>query len=101
MPETKVLNTRTLVTIIGANISIQSYYDQGIVNNNILEGFISDSVKTVEGVDFIEGQLGIRMNDQYPSGIDVTIDSEGNLIIVGDSVEKYSLDASGNLIYTE
>jgi hypothetical protein len=100
MPETKVLNTRTLVTIIGANISIQSYYDQGIVNNNILEGFISDSIKTVEGMNFIEGELGIRMQN-YPSKIDVTLDDNGNLVIVGDDADKYSLDASGNLIYTE
>lgn len=100
MAETKIIETQTLVTIVGSAISIKAYYETGVSSGNTLLAFISDIVQTVDGVGFIEGELGITM-ENYPTAIDYEIDNDGNLIVIADDAEHYSIDSSGSLIYTE
>jgi hypothetical protein len=101
MSEEKILSTQLVVIIIGNNISIRSYYNGQEVDINTLAAFISETVQIVESVNFKEGELGIQMTDKYPNAIDYTLDSNGNLIVFGDDAEKYSIDDTGSLIYTE
>jgi hypothetical protein len=102
MAETKVIETTTSVSVIGDVISIRAYYDTSEVDAATLEAFISDSVQVREGVTLIEGELAIIMTDGlYPSEIDFEINADGELIVTADDSANYSIDSSGDLIYTE
>lgn len=101
MPEEKILLTQTSVSIIGSAISIRSYYNGEEAANDTLAAFISDIVQTVDGVGIIEGELSIQMNENYPLEIDYTIDSNGDLIVNSDDANNYSINSSGQLIYTD
>lgn len=98
MSEEKIIVTQTAVSIIGNTISIRSYYEQDTGINTLL-AFICDNVTIVDGISFIEGELGIQMNN-YPAGIDYEINENGELIIFTEDATNYSIDSDGNLIYT-
>ena len=100
MAETKVLETRTSISVIGDAISIRAYYDTSEVSSDTIEAFISESVQVREGVPLIEGELAIIM-DNYPGSIDYEIDDDGNLIVTSDDASQYSIDSAGDLIYSD
>lgn len=101
MPEEKILSTQLVVTILSNNISIRSYYNGSEVDINTLSAFISDIIQVVDGTSFIEGELGMTLKN-YPSKIDYSIDSNGNLIVFGDDAANYLIDENtGELIYSD
>ena len=99
MPEQKTIETKTSVSIVGSAISIRAYYDADVDVINTILAFISDIVQTVDGVGFIEGELGITMQN-YLTDIDYSIDASGNLIVFAGDADNYSINFDGNLIYT-
>ena len=99
MPEIKKLETKTVIETLNSLISITAIFDQ--TGSDVLSAFISDTVKVLNTIPFIEGELGITMNDNYPDGIDFEFDQDGNLIITSDDADQYSIDENGNLIFTE
>lgn len=100
MSETKIIDTQTLVTIVGNAISIKAYYETGVSIGNTLLAFISEIVQIVDDVDFVEGDLGIVM-ENWPQSIDYDIDEDGNLIVFAEDASHYSISDDGYLIYTE
>ena len=97
MAETKVLETRTSVSVIGDVISIRAYYDTSEVSSDTIEAFISESVQVREGVPLIEGELAII----YENDVDYEIDDDGNLIVNDTDASQYSIDSAGDLIYSD
>lgn len=97
MPQTKVIPTATILTVLNTAISIFTFYNTGLPY--ILSAFIAQVVSSLNGVGYIEGQLIITATN-YPQDIDFWVDSSGNLIILGDDANQYSLDGNGNIIYT-
>ena len=96
-----LLSTETSISIVGINISILTeYVSEGYPY--ILKGEIKDDVGNEGGEAYIEGELLIKMKDNYcPSSIDAYIDNDGNLILVGDTdVNNYYLDIDGNLMWS-
>lgn len=98
MSEVKKIETKTIVETLNNLISITAIFDQS--GSDVLSTFISESVQVVNTIPFIEGELGISMNN-YPNEIDFEIDQDGNLIVIAEDAEKYSIDENGDLIYTE
>lgn len=105
MPETKVITSSTVTSIVGSDISIITSYRE-VADTNILpdtiSAFIGDKVATFDGTSYIEGELIIQMKNN-PLQIDYSIDANGNLVVISNQGDenKYSIDSNGNLIYTE
>lgn len=95
MPESKQISTFTVATAIINAISIITYYFDNI--GSVLSAFISSNVRTVQGINFIEGEGGIITVDNTT---DFYLDSNGNLIVDGPNAANYSLDQqTGQLQY--
>lgn len=96
MPETKLISTKTNVSIVGNNISIHTYYSEE--EDFVLEFFVPLEDTTVESVNFLAGDLGYTQennNDIFE------INDKGELIVSSPNADKYSIDENGDLIYTE
>jgi len=96
MPETKLISTKTNVSIVGNNISIHTYYSEE--EDFVLEFFVPLEDTTVESVKFLAGDLGYTQennNDIFE------INDKGELIVSSPNADKYSIDENGDLIYTE
>jgi hypothetical protein len=53
----------------------------------------------LDGTDFIENEL-LAILKNYPSLIDVQLNSGGDLLIIGDDALQYSINSNGELTYT-
>jgi hypothetical protein len=84
----------------GEEISITSRYQEDSLPNT-LAADISIIVGSQDTTNFIEGELIIRMKN-YPSQINYTLDSNGNLIVVSSTgdASNYSINGNGELIWT-
>lgn len=58
---------------------------------------LADEVKTQDAVSAMEGELITALNI---SKANISIDINGNLLILHESSDKYSLNSDGELIYT-
>ena len=106
MPETKVITSSTVTSIVGSDISIITSYRE-VTDTNILpdtiSAFIGDKVATFDGISYIEGELIIQMKNN-PLQIDYSIDANGNLVVFSNQGDenKYSIDSNtGQLIYND
>lgn len=100
MSEQKLIPTITVVEENPPEIDIITYYELLFGLPHILQAFIGiDGGEYRSGVFFDHGEAGLTMKNS-PEDIDGYIDPEGNLIIIGDDADKYSLDDNGNLTYT-
>jgi hypothetical protein len=92
-----VLNTNTELRLSGSNFGIYTFYTPYDKN---IEAFISETVKSINGVDFIEGEGGYTNN-----GFENTIffvNEYGELIVTSNVADRFNLDATtGQLQYTE
>ena len=79
----------------------KTYYELGSELPNIISGFIAFEEGVKNTVTFKLGELGFDMKN-YPSDIDVILNSKGELEIILDTgdANSYSINANGDLIYT-
>lgn len=89
------LNTQTTITREGAGIDIFTFYSG---STRSISAFISESVTSIQGINFIEGELGFVITN-WPN-ITFKLNDKGELIVVGDEAEKFSITETGDLIYT-
>ena len=101
MPETKLIPTATTLDVISNVITIFTEFLSGLPNT--INAFIAEIVATKNNIPYIEGDLVITMVNS-PESIDYVIDSNGNLIVntsaAANDADRYSIDSSGDLIYT-
>lgn len=86
-------NSYTKTIKLSGNLSSTS--KPKITTNKVCEAFIADDDKIVNDVSFKRGELGVIME-----GREFCFISNGNLIIFTNDKTKYSLNSSGELIYT-
>lgn len=97
MPEQKVLqNTVTEVTIVSNLIDIYTYYTGRLKN---IFAFITNSVRTINGVFYKENELGI-INDGYDD-TEFYLNSNGDLIVFSDIAEDFNISDEGQLTLDE
>ncbi len=93
--ETRLIPTITEVNIVGNQISILTYYNEGI---DIIRAFITDMTTVSDGVSFIEGEGGISTSN-VSDVFALDSDDEGNLIVIGENAAQFSLDEdTGQLV---
>jgi hypothetical protein len=103
MAEQKIIPTRTTVNISGLNINIFNEYFELALPYTI-QSRISEGVAVQEGTSYIEGELLIKMVDEFfPSEIDYFLNDDGTLTVKSESgdVDQYSIDEEGFLIYDD
>lgn len=92
--EDKYIRNRTTVLNDNGNLTILTSYQKEDVLNLIC--FISNNSQTIEGKQFLEGDLGYTIegsNDFFSL-------SNENLIVSSTDTDKYSVDDDGYLILT-
>lgn len=89
------LNTNTELRRSSGIIGIYTYYVQ--YDNNLLF-FISNAVNSLNNITFIEGEL-VYTNNNW-SNTYFFINENGNLIVVSDEADKFSINDRGELEYT-
>lgn len=100
MPEIRQIPTRTSVNVVNTVIEILTVYDPTLDLPAIISLFIADEVGIEEGVNYTEGDLIIRFKtDTFGNTILVSINSQGELVIESDDVNRYSINTNGELIY--
>ena len=97
MSQTKVLETGTDVTKVGNNITIRSFYSPTDTLPNILNVFIATEDAELDGIAYRQGDLVVRFKN--PSDISVSLNSNGEFIIIADDANQYSINSDGELEY--
>lgn len=92
----KVLNTTTIITKKSSTVDIYTYYSEDL---EYIIAFISDEVKSLEDVEFLENELGI-IKKGY-NDVLFFINELGELVVIADNPDKFSVDSDGYLILTE
>lgn len=93
-----LIDTITSSTFDNFTGVIQILTRYNITPPRITELFISNSVGSSNSVIFEENELIIIFNSAF--GIIVTINSSGEIIIIGADADNYSINSDGELIYT-
>lgn len=105
MAEVKLLSTRTELQQSGSSLSIFTYFVKPEEEESppfVIEAFVADDSGQIEGVPYLEGDLIIRFTDgKYPSDINLYIDQLGNLLVEANDASNYSINNSGDLLYTD
>jgi hypothetical protein len=105
MAETKYIPVTTQVNLSTSSVSVYTFYDDLSVPY-LVGALISDIVQTIDGVNFIEGELAIRFRyPNFASQTDCIINPAGELIVVSfDSAYPANIyninDTSGELQIT-
>lgn len=95
MAETVNLNTATIVSKSGTNVSIFTYY---IDEDEFVFIKIHYDNINIGGVDFKEGELEVTKRGY--EDISFELANEGKLIIFGsDRVNEFSINSDGELIH--
>lgn len=103
MAEQRIIPTRTTINISGLDIDIFNEYFELDLPYTI-QSRISEGVGSQEGTSYIEGELLIKMIDEFfPTEIDYFLNEDGTLTVKSESgdVNQYSIDEEGFLIYNE
>lgn len=95
-----IITTSTTVNISGTFIEIVTRYEEDSGERNILSIEIKSTNEVSGGTNFKENELVADVNN-YPSGLNIYLNSEGELIIIDDNASKYSINSNGELIFTE
>ena len=96
MADTKLISTKTNVSVSGSSISIHTYYSEP--TETYLQFFVPVVDATTGGVNFVGGDLGYTIENLTDL---FEINEFGELIVSSIYSDKYSIDANGDLIYTE
>lgn len=97
----ELIPTITLVTIYTLYLEIFTYYySTGEEIKPLLNQFwISNTTGYILGTPFIEG-YGLALLRDYPYEIFPYVDKNGDLIIISEDCNNYSIDENGDVIYT-
>jgi hypothetical protein len=91
-----ILNTNTELQRNPGLIGIYTYYVE--FDKNLLF-FVCNNQKIVNDVFFNEGELGYTNNDW--TGTYFLLNENGELIVVSDEADKFSINSNGELEYTD
>jgi len=90
-----LINTKTNIFTSNGHIGIYTFYQKCL---NYINFWINGSPEKTDGVNFIEGQLGYKIdgyNDKF------FLNNKGELIVSADDTDKYAIDSNGNLTTTK
>ena len=92
-----LVNTKTRVTVSGSDLGIYTWYNQLVQGLGYLLFWINGTPRSVNGVRFIEGELGytIENNPDF-----FFLNKNGDLIANTNNPTAYAIDADGNMTYT-
>ena len=93
--EDKYITTATNISVIGSDISIETYYVED--SGSDITFFIAADNLNENSVDFLQGELGYT-NVDFSGSFDV--DEDGNLTVFSAEADNLLIDADGNLILT-
>ena len=96
MSERVVLNTQTNLLRSGSDIGIYTFYTP---YESDIDAFISNTEQNINGIPFLEGELGFTFNNW--EGLEFELNEFGELIITGNEIDSFSINSEGYLIYTE
>jgi len=96
MSEKKTLSTITDIQRSGSTLGIYTYYAQSL---NSIVAFITSAVQTINSVVFKENHFGYTQNG-YPD-VSFYIDSNGHMIVKGNDLDRFEINADGHLTITE
>lgn len=89
------LPTRTRVTLTGNNVEIFTFFEEDVVYQKFR---MLDAPENINQIDVLEGELLYQYEGTKD---DFFIDSDGNLIVLAEDPDMYSLNSNGELIRTE
>ena len=90
-----LINTKTNLFTSNGHIGIYTFYQKCV---NYINFWINGVPEKIDGVNFIEGQLGYKVdgyNDKF------FLNGKGELIVNSDDPNKYAIDMEGNLTSTK
>ena len=96
MSEKKILSTITEIRRSLNSLGIYTYYSGSL---NSIIAFITDTVKTINKVNFLENHLGYTKNG-YPD-VEFFVDENGHMIVKSDNVDRFEINSDGHLTITE
>lgn len=91
-----VLNTQTTITRVNSNIDVFTFYQQEGEKN--ITAFVSETVENIGSVSFVEGEL-IFVFDNW-KGVRFELNKKGELVVISNEANKFSINEQGELIYT-
>jgi hypothetical protein len=86
-----LIPTYTTVSNVGGNMTITTYYDNGVISILII---FPDMSGTLDGVPFAEGDVLIVADQLF------YIDGNGDLWVISLDAANFSIDGFGDMIYT-
>jgi len=108
MPNSKLLNTETIVTSSNTTLTIFTFYSDNIVNctgedvimsrPNILQALIAGIFGVKNTVPYIQGELLITAKNM-PTEIDMFLNASGDLNVADIDANNYFIDNNGDLQY--
>lgn len=96
MPEQKILNTETEIQISGSTLGIYTYYTNKLQD---IIAFISSSIQNINSILFAEGELGYKKSGY--SDVSFFLNNNGDMIVMADDADKFSINGDGQLTITE
>lgn len=93
MSEKKILSTITEIRRSLNSLGIYTYYSGSLKS---IVAFITNAVKTINGVHFLENQEGFTVTGF--NDINFYIDSNGDLIITSNDDKNFYINEFGELI---
>lgn len=96
MSEKKILSTITEIRRSLNSLGIYTYYSGSL---NSIIAFITDTVKTINKVYFLENHLGYTKNGYL--GVEFFVDENGHMIVKSDNVDRFAINSDGHLTITE
>lgn len=95
----KNIPTYTTIAAIIPDVDITTFYLDPEFGD-IFNVFLNEDYVVMNGSPILEGYGVVIASDNMPSQIDIEVDNNGNMIIIGDEANKYNIDSDGNLTYT-
>lgn len=96
MSEKKILSTITEIRRSLNSLGIYTYYSGSL---NSIIAFITDTVKTINKVYFLENHLGYTKSG-YPD-VEFFVDENSHMIVKSDNVDRFAINSDGHLTITE
>lgn len=91
------VRSNTIAKIVDGVATLNSRYQDN--DSNIIKSVITNDSGYANGVRHVEGELLFSMMN-YPSKIDGAVNSRGELVLIGNDLDRYSVSPDGDLLYT-
>lgn len=96
MSEKKILSTITEIQRSLNSLGIYTYYSGSLKS---IVTFITDTVKSVNKVNFLENHLGYTKSGY--SDVEFFVDENGHMIVKSDNIDRFAINSDGHLTITE